>query len=42
MNKKIIKRQEYIFELISGYIAEKGYAPTYQELANSLNIKSKQ
>jgi repressor LexA len=41
MSKKITKRQEEILELISGYIAEKGYAPTYQELANSLNIKSK-
>lgn len=41
MSKKITKRQEEILELISRYISDKGYAPTYQELANDLNIKSK-
>ena len=41
MSKKLTQRQEEILELISHYVTEKGYAPTYQELANDLNIKSK-
>jgi len=41
MSKKITQRQEEILNLISQHIAEKGYAPTYQELANTLQIKSK-
>lgn len=41
MSKKITQRQEEILNLISQHIAEKGYAPTYQELANTLHIKSK-
>ncbi len=41
MSKGLTTRQEEILKIIAGYIRDKGYAPTYQELANILNIKSK-
>ncbi len=41
MSRKLTSRQEEILEIISRYIRDKGYAPTYQELADILNIKSK-
>lgn len=41
MSKGLTARQEEILKIIAGYVEEKGYAPTYQELANFLNIKSK-
>ena len=41
MSKGLTTRQEEILNIIAGYIRDKGYAPTYQELANILNIKSK-
>ncbi len=39
--KALTNRQKEILRLISGYIDEKGYPPSYQELADKLNIKSK-
>jgi repressor LexA len=39
--KKLTDRQTEILELISNYISQKGYAPSYQEIADKLNIKSK-
>ena len=39
--KKITERQKQILESIAGYIEEKGYPPSYQELADQLGIKSK-
>ncbi len=41
MSKLLTDRQKEILEIISDHIKEKSYAPTYQELANILNIKSK-
>ncbi len=41
MSKLLTDRQKEILEIIAGHIKEKSYAPTYQELANILNIKSK-
>ncbi len=41
MSKQLTDRQKEILEIIAGHIKEKSYAPTYQELANILNIKSK-
>jgi repressor LexA len=41
MSKYLTDRQKEIMEIIAGHIKEKSYAPTYQELANILNIKSK-
>jgi len=39
--KALTDRQKEILRLISGYIEEKGYPPSYQEMADRLNIKSK-
>ncbi len=41
MSKYLTERQKEIMEIIAQHIKEKSYAPTYQELANILNIKSK-
>ena len=41
MSKYLTDRQKEIMEIIASHIKEKSYAPTYQELANILNIKSK-
>lgn len=41
MSKNLTERQKEILEIISEHIREKSYAPTYQELADRLNIKSK-
>lgn len=41
MSKLLTLRQKEILELIAQHIKDKSYAPTYQELANILNIKSK-
>lgn len=41
MSKGLTARQKEILEIISDYVREKGYAPTYRELAEFLNIKSK-
>ena len=41
MSKLLTHRQREILEIIAGHIKEKSYAPTYQELADILNIKSK-
>jgi repressor LexA len=38
---QLTERQKQILEIISAHIRDKGYAPTYQELATKLNIKSK-
>ncbi|MGD9488400.1 MAG: transcriptional repressor LexA [Calditrichaceae bacterium] len=39
--KGLTDRQKEILRLIARHIEEKGYAPTYQELADTLKIKSK-
>ena len=39
--KELTKRQKEILKLIARHIEKKEYPPTYQELADSLNIKSK-
>ncbi len=39
--KNITKRQKEILQLIAKNIEDKGYPPSYQELANQMNIKSK-
>ncbi len=39
--KNLSKRQRQILELIATHIEEKGYPPSYQELANQMNVKSK-
>ncbi len=39
--KEITKRQEEILKLIASYIEEKGYPPSYQDIADHFNIKSK-
>jgi len=41
MSKLLTQRQKEILEIIAEHIKEKSYAPTYQELADILNIKSK-
>ncbi len=41
MSRALTERQREILHIIAGYLADKGYAPTYQELADQLNIKSK-
>ncbi|RMH63974.1 MAG: transcriptional repressor LexA [Calditrichaeota bacterium] len=41
MSRALTDRQKEILTLIADYMSEKGYAPTYQELADHLNIKSK-
>lgn len=41
MSKYLTDRQKEIMGIIAQHIKEKSYAPTYQELANILNIKSK-
>jgi len=41
MSKLLTDRQKQILEIIAEHIKAKSYAPTYQELANILNIKSK-
>ena len=40
MSKLLTQRQKEILEIIAEHIKEKSYAPTYQELADILNIKS--
>lgn len=37
----LTKRQHETLELIKGYIAEKGYAPTYSEIAAGLKLASR-
>ncbi len=39
--KELTNRQKEILKLIAKHIDEKGYPPSYQELADVLNIKSK-
>jgi len=39
--KSLTNRQKEILKLIARHIDEKGYPPSYQELADVLNIKSK-
>lgn len=39
--KKLSPRQKELLEHIAAHIEEKGYPPSYQELANRMNIKSK-
>ncbi len=39
--KALTYRQKQILELIAQHIQERGYPPSYQELADQLNIKSK-
>ena len=39
--KALTERQKEILHLIAQNIEEKGYPPSYQELANHMNIKSK-
>ncbi len=39
--KTLTDRQKELLQLIARNIEEKGYPPSYQELANSMNIKSK-
>ncbi|MBN2424056.1 MAG: transcriptional repressor LexA [Calditrichaceae bacterium] len=39
--KELTSRQKQILELIAHNIEQKGYPPSYQELADHLNIKSK-
>ena len=39
--KKITKRQEQLLKLIAQHIEKDSFPPTYQELADELNIKSK-
>jgi repressor LexA len=41
MSRNLTARQKEILEHIADHIREKSYAPTYQELADKLNIKSK-
>ncbi len=39
--KDLTKRQKELLQLIARHIEEKGYPPSYQELATRMNIKSK-
>lgn len=39
--KSLTERQKELLQLIARNIEEKGYPPSYQELANFMNIKSK-
>ncbi|NOX87660.1 MAG: transcriptional repressor LexA [Calditrichaeota bacterium] len=39
--KQLSKRQKEILELIASYIQEKGYPPSYQELADRMKVRSK-
>jgi len=39
--KELTKRQKELLQLIARNIEEKGYPPSYQELANQMNIRSK-
>ncbi len=39
--KALTKRQKELLQLIARNIEEKGYPPSYQELANKMNIRSK-
>lgn len=39
--KTLTKRQEEILELIAANLREKGYPPSYQELANRIHVRSK-
>lgn len=39
--KELTNRQKQILELIAQHIVKRGYPPSYQELADYLNIKSK-
>ena len=39
--KELTKRQKELLQLIARNIEEKGYPPSYQELATKMNIKSK-
>ncbi len=41
MSRNLTDRQREILNLIADLTRDKGYAPTYQELADRLNIKSK-
>lgn len=36
-NKKLTKKQQILLECLSWFINERGYSPTYQELAELLN-----
>lgn len=35
------KNQKQLFDFICEYIGEKGYAPSFEEMARGLNLKSK-
>jgi len=39
--KALTSRQQKILELIASHIQEKGYPPSYQELADKMNVRSK-
>jgi repressor LexA len=39
--KTLTKRQEEILEIIAEHLQEKGYPPSYQELADRMNVRSK-
>ncbi len=40
--KGLTQRQQQVLEFIATYLSERGYPPTYQEIADALNITSKQ
>jgi len=40
MTKNLTKRQKEILDFISGFLAKKGYAPSYREIGRHLGLKS--
>ena len=40
--KGLTQRQQQVLEFIAAYLSERGYPPTYQEIADALGITSKQ
>lgn len=40
MRKGITKRQREVLDVINKYVEEKGYSPSYQEIAMRMNISS--
>ncbi len=40
--KGLTQRQQQVLEFIAAYVNERGYPPTYQEIADALGITSKQ
>ena len=37
---KLTKKQKLIFDFISDYVAERGFSPSYREIAAGLGLKS--